>query len=277
MWQGAPQVLCWVLAPIYDWQDAGTGTWPKWIHDVMLPFELLAILYWLIPSRDRLGRMASLYCFGMFGYLLYVHMTTQHAPWYFPPLAFMSVLAIVSAAATATDRIRNRAMAALTGILAVAGLGGLLGFIFFSSITPIRFKQDVIEWGHRREIGLWLKAHVQPGETVYLESLGYIGYFSRCTMLDWPGLVSPKVVAARRILGLKSGYTFIPVAEKLQPSWIVARLDDIEELQHTESLSKNYTIVKTFDVTQQARDMGDIPGIRMVYGECRFYILRRTP
>jgi hypothetical protein len=271
----APAVLCWALAPIYDMLDGGPGTWPRWTHDCEFALELVAVLYWLLPTRDRFGRMASLFTFLIFAYLVYANVVAQHAPWYFPPLAFMSLLTLVAIIAALTRRLTNVAAAHGFVLLALAGVGCLLGFIFFTSLRPLRFKQDVIEWGHRRLIGLWLKDHVGPGEAVYLEPLGYIGYFSERKMLDWPGLVSPEVVAARRKLPTQSGYTWGGVADALKPSWIVARPDESQLFGQSEFLSKNYDLVKVFDVQDQIRAVGDIPGMKMVLGERSFGVYHR--
>jgi hypothetical protein len=266
----APEVLCWTLAPIYDWLDAGLGTWPRWMHDGALALELLAILYWVIPTKDRVGRMASLFSCLLFAYLVYENVIGQYAPWYFPPLAFMSLVAIVSAIATLTRRIGGRFPAYGLGILLLSGLLGFLAFNFSASLRPLRFKQEVIEWNHRRMIGLWLKEHVVPGEAVYLEPLGYIGYFSQCRMLDWPGLVSPEVVRARRTLDRKSGYTWVEAAEVLKPSWIVARSAEAGAMKDRDFFVKNYELKKVFDVADRIKAAGQVPGMRMVYAESVF-------
>jgi hypothetical protein len=269
----APEVLCWTFAPIYDWLDVvGPGTWPRWIHDGAAACELFAILYWLIPSADRIGRMASLFSFLLFGYLVYENIIGQYAPWYFPPLAFMSLLAIVCAIANLSRGIGHRASGAAVGVLLMSGLLAFLVFIFSTSLRPLRFKQEVIEWNHRRLIGLWLKEQVAPGEAVFLEPLGYIGYFSRCKMLDWPGLVSPEVVRARRTITRKSGYTWIEVAESLKPAWIVARVAEGEAMKNREFFVKNYELMKIFDVSDKITATGLVTGMSMVYAENAFAV-----
>jgi hypothetical protein len=257
----APAVLCWALAPIYDWMSS----WPLWTHDCEFALELVAVLYWLVPTRDRLGRMASFFTFLLFVYLVYANLVAQHAPWYFPPLSFMSLFTLVSIVAALARRITNVPVSFGFSMMALAGMGCLMGFIFFTSLRPLRFKQDVIEWDHRRLIGLWLKDHVAPGEAVYLEPLGYIGFFSRCKMLDWPGLVSPEVVAARRKLPSPSGYAWREVAESLKPAWIVARPGEARLIGQSEFLSKNYDLIKVFSVEDRFQK-GDTPEIGYMDG-----------
>jgi hypothetical protein len=271
----APEVLCWALAPIYDWVDGRLngfgrlGTWPRWTHDCELALELVAVLYWLVPTRDRLGRMASLFSFLIFAYLVVANLAAQHAPWYFPPLAFMSLFTIVAVIAAQTRRITSQPAALVFAGLALAGVGCLIGFLFFKSLRPLQFKQDVVEWNHRRLIGLWLKDHVGQGESVYLEPLGYIGYFSGCKMLDWPGLVSAEVVAARRQLRVPTGYAWKEVAERLRPTWIVARPGEALLIKRSEFLSKNYELMKVFDVRDkiQTNVVGEIG---LAFGDSAF-------
>ena len=70
--------------------------------------------------------------------------------------------------------------------------------IFLLGCRQIRVHQREIEVGVRIPVGRWLAENVPPSETVYTESLGYFGFFGQCHMLDWPGLVTPRVVETRR-------------------------------------------------------------------------------
>jgi hypothetical protein len=276
--RAAPDVLLWALAPIYD--VAGSG-WPPWTHACELALESLAVLYWVFPTRDRLGRMASLCSFLLVAYLVYVNLAAPLAPWYFPPLAFLTLLTLIAIAAAQAQRFANAPAALGLIFLALVGLVCLMEFIFFSSLRPLRLKQDFVEWDNRRQLGLWLKDHVAPGETVYLEPLGYIGYFSQCKMLDWPGLVSPEVVAARRKLPSPSGYTWGEAAEMLQPSWIVARPNEAQLMQRSKFLSENYELAKLFDVREEiaaaaTRQKGDIPDLQLTLADSVFGVFHRV-
>jgi len=274
-----PSVLCRALAPIYDQLNAAPGSWPAWIHDAELALELVAVSYWLVPSRDRLGRMASLVSFVLLGYLTYTDIASQYCPWYYPPLAFMSLVTLASAAATlaeqfASSRLRNACAGAM-----LAGLLFFLGFIFVSSLAPIRFKQEVIDGGQRRQIGLWLKAHVAGNEAVYLEPLGYIGYFSQRRMLDWPGLVSPAVVEARRKIGPKESYfTWAEVAEAIKPPWIVARANESLFMGQNAYLAHHYELKAVFDDRKAIDQLGPkavAPGMSIAYPDALFVVYRR--
>ena len=272
----APRTLCYVLAPIYDSLSTGDGTWPKWIHDAGFILAAAALLYWAVPGRDRFGRMASFLAFLLFLYLSYVGEVAQFAPWYYPPLSFACLLALAGGAAGMLERLSSRAAAAAAGALGAVAVFGLVGYIFFSSLYPLRIKQTVVEWNHRRMIGLYIKEHMAPGDTVYLEPLGYIGYFSQAHMLDWPGLVSPEVVATRRKLGMWTGWSWVPVAEALRPNWIVARIPDAQAMQSSDILSKNYVLMKIFDIREKVMAAGLRPGMNVTFGESVFAIFHRT-
>ena len=46
-------------------------------------------------------------------------------------------------------------------------------------------------------MGLWLQKNTPAGATVFLEPLGYVGFYSQRYMIVDVGLVSPKVVALK--------------------------------------------------------------------------------
>ena len=54
----------------------------------------------------------------------------------------------------------------------------------------LRAQQTLVENGLRRPIGEWLRANAAPGDTVFMEPLGHIGYFSGLKTYDFPGLSS---------------------------------------------------------------------------------------
>ncbi len=274
-----PERLCAVLLAIYDFQrPAGPAMWPAWIHDAALAFEGAAVTYWLVPTLDRLGRMASLCSLFLLCYLTAASLIATTCPWYYPPVAFLSLVALVRMFVTLPGGLAPVAAKAIS-VLLVAALLFFLGFIFAYSLRALRLKQEVIDGGQRRELGLWLKQHVADGETVYLEPLGYIGYFSQRKMRDWPGLVAPEVVAARR----KIGHPFYPwgsflwakVAEEIKPDWMVARPTEVAQLHASASLTRDYQLVKVFNATEPIIAAGEFYGCSINYNDSVFEIFRR--
>jgi hypothetical protein len=131
--------------------------------------------------------------------------------------------------------------------------------------------QRVLEEGHRVQIGLWLKEHVRPGENVYLESLGYIGFFSQAKIDDWPGLVSPRVVQLRR----ERNHNVATMVGDLKPDWIVARSSDLKKMAVLPEVADNYRPVEVFDAVPALEAHRHVVGIECLLYDARFAILRR--
>jgi hypothetical protein len=277
-----PARICSVFAPIYDFQNSsGPDAWPKWIHDLTFFLVLVAVLYWLLPTRDRSGRMASLCAFLILAYLTYASLIATSCPWYYAPLAFLTIFTLLRIAGTLARSAHPAALGGFSAGALAAVLGLFLGFLFFSSLPGLALKQSVVDGGNRRDVGLWLRANVAPTESVYLEPLGYIGYYSGCKMLDWPGLVAPEVVAARRSIGKVPQYpwgAFLwgKAAEVLKPDWIVARPTEVAQLNYSPYLSQHYHLVHVFNVADQILAAGIFHGRNVCYGEAVFEVFRRN-
>ena len=275
-----PERMCGALAAIYDFQRFEPGSWPAWIRDAALLLELAAVTYWIIPTRDRLGRLASLVSLFILCYLTYASLIAYSCPWYYPPLSFFSILALLRMSVTLPGHLAKWGPAFLAPLL-VAALLGFFSFIFAYSLPALRLKQEVVDWGHRRVLGLWLREHVADREAVYLEPLGYIGYFSQRKMLDWPGLVSPEVVRARRKIGRISypwgSYLWAKVAEELKPEWIVARPTEVEQMKASARLTRDYQLVKVFNAAEKIIAAGEFYGCSITYSDAVFLIYRRRP
>jgi hypothetical protein len=131
----------------------------------------------------------------------------------------------------------------------------------------------MIEHGHRREIGLWLKAQARPGDRVFLEPLGYIGYFSGLKMLDFPGLSAPEVVAARRA-GHRS---YAQVIAALQPDWVVLRpVEGQRVFGEIPDLRKQYDIARVFDTRGAIDAIPILPGRGYLNFDAIFLVYRRA-
>ena len=78
----------------------------------------------------------------------------------------------------------------------------------------------------------------RPTDTVFLEPLGYIGFYSNLKMLDYPGLSSPEVVAARRRASARDYPGCWPeLIIDLSPTWLVLRSYEAKAInEHTPEL-----------------------------------------
>jgi hypothetical protein len=136
----------------------------------------------------------------------------------------------------------------------------------------MRIQQTEIEMGNRHKVGLWLRDHGWPQETVLLEPLGYIGYFSQMHMLDWPGLVTPQMVAARRrVPAGMSG-----MIRELKPDWVVLRPVEYQRLgRYREEFDANYVAEQAFDATERLNQYGFLPGKPYVFFDAVFVVFRK--
>ena len=120
----------------------------------------------------------------------------------------------------------------------------------------------------------WLQEHAaSPQDTVFLESLGYIGYFSQLKMYDFPGLSSPEVVAARRKVGDSVG----GIIRLLKPAWLVLRPGEIMGIQSYDPtlLDTDYFAAKVFDVGQALQPYAKLPGMAALGIDQTFVVFHR--
>ncbi|MSU48545.1 MAG: hypothetical protein EXS37_05530 [Opitutus sp.] len=246
------------------------GGWPALIQHAAHLLSVVASFAWLVPGLSATARRASLAVFiGMF-YLCSIILF----PWYVPPWTALAAIAI----AFGLDGIHARAFAAgrkpIATLCRVAGLGliGLQVSILSATAWQMRIVQRHVETGVRRNLGEWLAAHAAPGDTVFLEPLGYIGYFSRLKTYDFPGLSSPEVVAAVR----SGARRYADVIARLQPNWVVLRPHEAArpEFARTGAL-RGYDRVKTWDALPELDAIQFLPGRSWVEGEASFILFHR--
>jgi hypothetical protein len=215
------------------------------------------------------------------------HIAPIPATWYIPSCTFLGVVVfayIIQHSLQGVYWLKERLdseksfrplMKFIQGLAGVTLAINLL--LTFGSAYQLRIQQRVIEEGHRKQIGLWLRKHaISPNDTVFLEPLGYIGYFSQLKMYDFPGLSSPEVVAARRKLGTDDWDKLIL---ELQPDWVVLRPLEAKRIYKNNQLllTQHYSHVKVFDVSEQVQSYRWIPGrIYLMYDQV-FMIFKRNP
>lgn len=274
-----PHRAAYALAPIYFpifWQDG-----PDWVFYFSYATAIFALVYWLLPLNDRLGRMAS-FCFTLLSvYLAYLALPF---PWYVPPVAVFAMICLCSGIVTLAGAIaRNGAANRLwtsarsprvaTGLTCCgfALLGGGVAGVLELTVRQIYVHEHEIEMGNRMQIGLWLRDHVRPEETVFLEPIGYIGYFSQAHIVDWPGLVSPRVVELRR-----QGVTLEKMPNELRPTWMLFRPHEIKKMvEDNPGVLNEYTPIKVFDVKNNLRRYEPIPGKEYVALDSTFLLFKR--
>ncbi len=268
--------LVWVFTPAYAW--FGVGGWPGSLIPFYTVTGIVAALAWPFPQLRPSTRLFSLVFF--LGNFFLTSVLTHVYPWYFPTVAVFGYLTIgllFDQALGLAGRARDGGRL-LRGALQVLALLLVAGQLFITSCVArqMRVQQQLIENGLRREIGLWLRAHARtPHDTVMLEPLGYIGYFSGLKMLDFSGLASKEVVAARKQLG---PYRENQVVLKLKPDWLVLRPDEIRTERFIErgSLQENYYQVRVFDASEKIRNFNWLPGRTYLQADQTFLVFHRN-
>ena len=160
------------------------------------------------------------------------------------------------------------------------GRGTLL--VFVPACVEQRVQQVEIEQGNRTILGTWLKENGKPTDTVYLEPLGYIGYYSGMQMRDFPGLVSPEVVQIRRRLPPMRSRCAPPDIWSFQRSSQTGlscgsiEYENLAKLGMLEAFQKDYTLAKQFNVADRLRQYEYLPGRKSLEFDATYGVFRRN-
>ena len=250
------------------------GGWPRELVWFAWLLGTGAALTWLWPKVKPAGRLASAGLFLGGFYLQYI----PGSPWYFPGWQVLACIAwaylLDAVALSISGNIKLKRvllpLVRMTGLLLVALQIALLVAVG----RQMRAQQTNIEDNHRQQIGFWLRSHSAINDRVYLEPLGYIGYYSGLKMLDNPGLASPEVVSAR-----KSGQkTHAQIIQTLKPEWLVLRPDQVANVNEAapDLLPQNYTLARTFDVRASLNAIRFLPGRGYLDFDARFLVYSRV-
>jgi hypothetical protein len=231
------------------------GGWPSWLgwFGKVLALAAAAVAAW--PRCARPARIAGL-AFVLGGAYLTV---TTRAPWYFPAWQVLAYLAIGGGVAAVAGLPWVRGAIRWFFFGGVAGLVFIQAWLFVAVSVQLREQQRLIEWGVRAPLGRMIAHAAQsPRDTVFLEPLGYIGFYSGLAMRDTPGLCSPEVIALRKSGILSMGR----LAVALQADWVVLRgmeylrLDEAERIE----LEKTYRLWSVVDKRAQIEEVAWLPG-----------------
>lgn len=206
------------------------------------------LLKWLPETPTSLAQpvaLASLLWMGVY------YATMALSPvflfgWYFVPPSPILYLWGFMGWAQSTQRWVGRLFTQSAPLLvSIAGL--VLALISLPQTVLSLKKAQAVEQKLRIPIGFWLRAHASPNQTVLLEPIGYIGYFSGVRVLDTVGLVSPQVLpyyAARYPSPLHA------IWAHFHPDFVLLRAGERESLFRYEAtlpasqrLAAHYTLV----------------------------------
>jgi hypothetical protein len=142
-------------------------------------------------------------------------------PWYPPPILGLAAL-LVASGIDASCRVFRDDRIRVTGW--ILGIGLITIFVVTLPVTYASegLVQHLVEDRVRKRVGLWLRDHAGPDEYVTAECLGYLGYYSHLPFHDYPGLCSPRAVAALATTGGQDRF-LSPIVQILRPTWLVLR------------------------------------------------------
>ena len=207
-----------------------------WISRICMVIMLLGMVamafrfqkFYIIP-------LGSLVIYSIY----YIYMVQTIFGWYLVPFSAINCLLFVLALGALFNALAPPALIPL--LSAAVCVAYLLPFV---AIVPVTFKgekdiQEYVENPVRKAIGEYIFAHKKPGETVGSESLGYVAYYSRLPVYDFPGLASNQVTD---VLRAHPGSLDV-VLEALKPDWILLRWNEWERFY--ENLPVDATFMKS--------------------------------
>ncbi len=250
-----------LFTPIYS-----SSGWPPFLLVAGAGLARLAAFLWLVPRLPRATRAAS---FALLLGAVYFHQIMPY-PWYYAPWTMLGALALAGGARALAARLSGSVLSAGRIITACVATGALL--VSVAQTYSARQQQQIIEEAGRKHIGLWLRAHAAAGDSVFLEPIGYIGYFSQLKILDFPGLCAPEV--SRIVRSGPGGYARI--INTLKPDWLVLRPYEIvqQNLQDSGQLG-GYDFVHASNQRSAVDACTFLPGRNWLEFDSEFLVFRR--
>lgn len=234
----------------------------------------LAAVVWLWPRVHRMGRITS---FAFAGFTVYLALFVPFIyPWYVPGATLLAAISLAFFIHALTRAASTRPAGA-NAIGATASVATVIFTIACTAITAEQFRgiERINERDNRELIGRWLKAHAQSrDDTVFVECAGYIGFYSGLKLYDFPGMTSPEMVQARRLLGTDDWLSLI---KYLEPDWLVLRPGELARLvsQERDFLPQNYIQAADFNVTDKVEAVRFRPYDDYWRMDARFLIFQR--
>ena len=198
----------------------------KWALKLLL-FPLLAWGWWVSVRRGGVSLVLAVFfcCYSVLfmcsGVLIFY--------WYMVPAIYASVFLEAAGLEWLLEKFAPEGRPALAAWAAVIVLLALtLGNAAVLTGRAEKFRQvQSFEEDLRKRIGLWLRDNVEPGSSVLLEPIGYIGYYAGpgVRILDEVGLVTP----GAEVTGRDAAGWYIGLIRSLNPDYIVEYSSAIRE------------------------------------------------
>jgi hypothetical protein len=188
----------------------------------MVVFGLAARGAIQLASRRRAWPLLAFV--GLYAGYRLVFLPAVYGDWYAPP--FTAIMVIL--AGVGLDRLRSVETRVSAGLVAALTLVFAMHLPFTIQLEAT--VQRDIETGVRKQVGLYLRQAVPPGEVVIAESAGYLEFYSGVRLQDYPGLTSEAALQA--VLSLPPARRDMAgMIDILRAPWLVLRPSELEALR----------------------------------------------
>ncbi|HVD97585.1 MAG TPA: hypothetical protein VNB90_05215 [Cytophagaceae bacterium] len=232
----------------------------------------VAFFAFLFPFLPKAARTFSLAVYLIVFYLTIIS-GQGGQPWYLPNLALPVILFFCLVLQAGYNwSARNFFVCVGYVFLSYQLIILLFGAFYFKT------QQQIVECGNRKKIGEWLQAQAHGSrETVFLECLGYIGFYSQLKMYDYPGMSSPEVVRILKEGKQTNNVTYSLIIAKLHPDWVVLRPWEVSMVEDEMPglLKNNYREAKIFSVKDQIPQVWYLMGKPYLEHDAVFVVFRK--
>jgi hypothetical protein len=184
--------------------------------------------------------------------------------WYLPP--FRAVMILLAAAGFGRlSRAFRRGSPMFAVILA------LLFTVSSTMLFPLDARVQQIENNVRIKVGMYLGQNASSDQSLVSESSGYVGYYSRAQLHDYPGLTSP--LSYHTLADAPpQDRSLLYLIYRLQPDWVVLRPVEREALaERYPDIYALYTTARIFATDPRLNNWG----ITEDTIDATFYVLRK--
>jgi hypothetical protein len=269
VWRGNTSLESTFLASYYQ-----IGGWPAGVVATARAVALLLAFQWVVPWWRMEIRVASFSFAAIHVYLSYVPFFPF--PWYLPVTALLAAVAMGGMVAQLGEKVGT--VGNLGNFLRVALPATVLvglsaqAWLTWQMMREMKVEQVLSSNAVRKQTGLWLKEHAKPGDTVFMEPLGHIGYFSGLKTYDFPGLSSTETVRGIRAVGTD----WARLIEYLSPDWLVLRTHEFNNVRNSihRVIDENYRYVTEFNTLAEV-DQLHVYGLGYIRHDARWIIFQR--
>jgi len=146
--------------------------------------------------------------------------------WYLPPTLpvyeVFVALGLVYVSQLVFKKIPSRIATGLTYSSAACVYVCVIWLMYGASLETQKTEENL-----RIPLGLWLKANAAPTDRIFLEPIGYVGYYSERPVLDAVGLVSPSVL---RFYTPRTSAPWLDMVRYFHPEWCVLRPGEFQHI-----------------------------------------------